>query len=157
MKPNPGKKGARMKEKENEDLYELHAGFCKVIANSTRLKIFSVLSDGEQSVGGLAKATGSSLANVSQHLRILRDHNILRMRKEGRTVYYRLRDPRLVQACELTRTILMSGIQERSALARRSTTEGGSVRATVEAAAAAPLPRLRTSPRATAAHNHQKS
>jgi DNA-binding transcriptional ArsR family regulator len=145
-----------MKHKESEDLYELHADFCKVIANSTRLKIFSALSDGEQSVGSLAKATGSSLANVSQHLRILRDHNILRTRKEGRTVYYRLRDPRLVEACKLTRTILMGGIQERGALARRSAAERGAVRVSVEMATGAPLPRLRTSPRAPAARNHRR-
>jgi ArsR family transcriptional regulator len=111
-----------MKIKESEDVFELHAEFCKVIANATRLKIVSVLRDGEQSVGRLAGAAGCSLANVSQHIRILRDHNVLRSRKEGRTVYYRLRDPRLVKACELTRNILLAGIQERGTLASRSET-----------------------------------
>ena len=133
-----------MKRKESEDVYELHAEFCKIIANSTRLKIVSALRGGEQSVGSLAKAAGSSLANVSQHLRILRDHNVLRSRKEGRTVYYRLRDPRLVEACELTRTILLGGIQERGILARRSGAKAASVRVSAPTSAGEVSPRRRT-------------
>ncbi len=141
-----------MNRKESEDIYELHAEFCKVIANSTRLKIVSVLRGGEQSVGTLAKAAGSSLANVSQHLRILRDHNVLRSRKEGRTVYYRLRDPRLVEACELTRTILLGGIQERGTLARRSE----AIRSPIEKGAGVPALPGRTSLLASTVTKHPK-
>lgn len=141
-----------MNRKESEDVFELHAEFCKVIANSTRLKIVSVLRGGEQSVGALAKAAGSSLANVSQHLRILRDHNVLRSRKEGRTVYYRLRDPRLVEACELTRTILLGGIQERGTLARRSEAK----RNPVHKVGGGSSPQLRTAPPASSTTDDQK-
>jgi ArsR family transcriptional regulator len=102
--------------KETDEIFELHAEFCKVIANSTRLKIVSLLRDGERGVGWLAQSTGLSMANVSQHLRILRDHHVLVTRKEGKAVYYRLRDPRLVEACELTRSILVGGMNARAAL-----------------------------------------
>jgi hypothetical protein len=44
----------------------------------------------------------------------------VRTRREGRTVYYRLRDPRLVEACELTRSILVEGMEERGTLGRSS-------------------------------------
>jgi DNA-binding transcriptional ArsR family regulator len=109
-----------MDVKESNELFELHAEFCKVIASVMRLRIVALLRGGEQPVGKLAEATGSSLANISQHLRILRSHDIVRTRKEGRTVYYRLRDPRLVDACELIRNILLGAMKERGALGRRS-------------------------------------
>jgi DNA-binding transcriptional ArsR family regulator len=109
-----------MAVKESNDLFELHADFCKAIASATRLRIVALLRDGEQAVGKLAEATGSSLANISQHLRILRSHDIVRTRKDGRVVYCRLRDPRLVGACELTRSILLGAMKERGALGSRS-------------------------------------
>ncbi len=103
---------------DSPEIFALHAEFCKVIASPTRLMLISRLQDGELTVGELVRGTGASLANVSQHLRILRAHNIVRIRKEGRSVYYRLRDARLVKVCELTRTVLLGGIQQRSALVR---------------------------------------
>jgi len=109
-----------MSAKKSNEIFEVHAEFCKVIASATRLWIVALLRDGERAVGELAEATGSSPANISQHLRILRNHDIVRTRKEGRVVYYRLRDPRLVDACELTRNILLGGMKERGVLGRRS-------------------------------------
>jgi DNA-binding transcriptional ArsR family regulator len=113
------RKGTRLGNAvENLEIFALHAEFCKVIANPMRLMLISRLRNGELTVGELVRGTGASLANISQHLRILRDHDIVRTRKEGRSVHYRLRDARLVEVCELTRTILLGGIQERSALVR---------------------------------------
>ncbi len=103
---------------ENAEIFALHAEFCKVIANPTRLMLISRLRAGELTVGELVRGTGASLANISQHLRILRDHDIVRTRKDGRSVHYKLRDPRLLQVCELTHAILLGGIQQRSALVR---------------------------------------
>ncbi len=98
-------------------IFELHAGFCKVIANSKRLMIVSLLADGEKSVGELAEALDSPLANVSQHLRILRDHHIVTIRKMAQTVYYRLTDRRLPEACQLIRTILLESLTQQVELA----------------------------------------
>jgi DNA-binding transcriptional ArsR family regulator len=103
---------------ETAEIFVLHAEFCKVIANPMRLMLVARLRYGELTVGELVASTGASQANVSQHLRILRDHDIVRTRKQGRSVYYRLRDARLVQVCELTRAILLDGIRQRGALAR---------------------------------------
>ncbi len=100
----------------NAEIFALHAEFCKVIANPMRLMLIWRLRNGELTVGELVKGSGASLANVSQHLRILRNHDIVRTRKEGRSIHYRLRDVRLVEVCELTRAILLGGIQQRSAL-----------------------------------------
>jgi ArsR family transcriptional regulator len=106
---------------ENREVFSLHAEFCKTIAHPTRLMIVSLLGDGELTVGQMVDAIGVPLANASQHLRALRDRNIVLTRKDGRQVYYRLRDLRLVNACELIRSVLLGGFSEKGRIAERAT------------------------------------
>jgi DNA-binding transcriptional ArsR family regulator len=64
-------------EIEKPDIFELHARFCKSLSNPKRLIILAALAKGEKSVGYLAEAIGVTLANISQHLTVLRSHNIV--------------------------------------------------------------------------------
>ena len=105
---------------EDREIFNLHADFCKVIAHPTRLMIIATLGDGELTVGQIVEAIGVPLANISQHLRILRDRNLVHARKEGRSVFYRLQDSRLVGVCQMIRSILLDGLQKRGELARRA-------------------------------------
>ena len=98
------------------NIYEIHAGFCKAIANSKRLQIISLLEEGELSVNEIVERTEIPLTNVSQHLRILRHHDIVITRKEGQNVYYRLADLRLPKACRQIRAILLEGMTEKGKL-----------------------------------------
>jgi len=102
---------------DNFKLYQLHAEFCRALANPTRLHILSLLHENECSVGHLAKEVGSSIATVSQHLSVLRYKNVVEHRKDGQTVYYRLADPRIHKACESIRTILLDGMKKRGDIA----------------------------------------
>jgi len=92
---------------DNKQIYEIHAEFCKVIANAKRLMIIALLEEGEMSVGDMAEAMGISISNVSQHLRVLRSQNIVQVRKEGQVVYYRLTEPRLPKLCKEIRALLL--------------------------------------------------
>jgi len=47
------------------------------------------------------------IANVSQHLKVLRDQDIVTARKDGHKVYYALSDERLIDACNLIRKIIV--------------------------------------------------
>lgn len=69
----------------------------KALAHETRLSILWMLKGGERSVNDLASALGVLLPNISQHLRILRDREILVARKQGNQVFYSLKDPRILQ------------------------------------------------------------
>lgn len=69
------------------------ARMLKTLAHESRLMIVDRLSHGECSVGGLRKLVGSDLSTVSKHLALLRAHGIVEDRREGTTVYYRLRTP----------------------------------------------------------------
>ena len=78
-----------------------------MLSNPKRLKIIYVLKTGERSVGELAEALGLSYPNVSQHLSALQAKGIVESRREGQSIYYRLSDPRITQACEMLRQLLM--------------------------------------------------
>ena len=101
----------------NYKLYQIHAEFCRALANPTRLHILTLLKEGERSVGDLADEVGVSMATVSQHLAILRHKNVVERRREGQTIFYRMADPRLNQACETIRSVLLDGMKKRGDIA----------------------------------------
>ena len=99
-------------------IFQLHADFCRMLANPKRLMIIALLSEQSMNVGEIAKAIDTPLPTVSQHLRALRNKHIVASRKEAQTVIYRATDPRILQACTLIRATLLDGMQERGELAR---------------------------------------
>ena len=63
------------------------------LADPTRLRIVELLADGERSAGELASHFDAARPGVSRHLRVLREHGLVRARIEGRRRLYSL-DPR---------------------------------------------------------------
>lgn len=104
-------------ETEKPDIFELHANFCRCLSNPTRLVILDALAKGEKSVGELAEASGVTLANISQHLTVLRSHNIVKRRKAGQTVYYSIIDNRIIDACNLIRSVLLDAMKRQGIIA----------------------------------------
>ena len=74
-----------------EDLYDL-ADFFKVFADSTRIKMLYVLLMHEMCVCDLAGILGVSQSAISHQLRTLKQMNLVRARREGKTVFYSLAD-----------------------------------------------------------------
>lgn len=97
-------------------LYHRHAEMCKVFASPTRLAAINALRDNEMTVGELARRLGVSKANLSQHLAVMRGRGIIVARKEGNQVFCRVANPKLLQACDLLREILIEQIRAESAL-----------------------------------------
>ncbi|MBI4922679.1 MAG: metalloregulator ArsR/SmtB family transcription factor [Devosia nanyangense] len=83
-------------------LYEQFARVGKAIASPARIEFLELLAQGERTVDSLAKETGLSLANASQHLIALREAGLVLSRKAGLSVHYRLADPSVF---ELTRAM----------------------------------------------------
>ena len=73
------------------------ADLCRVFNNPTRVLIFWALADGEMSVSEIAATVEASLQNTSQHLRLMKDRDILACRREGQTIYYRIADLSLLE------------------------------------------------------------
>jgi rhodanese-related sulfurtransferase/biotin operon repressor len=76
-------------------LYEQFARIGKALSSAHRLELLEVLAQGEHSVEELAKETGMSVANASQHLQVLRAAQLADVRREGVYIYYRLADERV--------------------------------------------------------------
>lgn len=66
------------------------AELCRVFANPTRILILWLLLDHEKSVSEIAEAISASLQCTSQHLRIMRQKNVLTSRRDGQLIYYRV-------------------------------------------------------------------
>lgn len=64
----------------------------RAFSDSSRVRLISLLVAGEQNVGALAAGVGLSESAVSHHLRGLRQMRLVRARKDGRQVFYRLDD-----------------------------------------------------------------
>ena len=71
-------------------MYDGLAKMLKSISNPARLEIIEMLSQGEKSVEGIVQATNLTIANASQHLQVLKNNNIVKVRKEKQYVYYSL-------------------------------------------------------------------
>ncbi|AMK79319.1 ArsR family transcriptional regulator [Methylomonas methanica] len=91
--------------KEESRLHEL-AEFYKLLGNTTRLRILLALDQRELCVCDIAHVLGLSLAATSHQLKLLRDQGWLRMRNDGRMVYYRLHSEYLVKAIKGDLTLL---------------------------------------------------
>lgn len=78
---------------DKDDVFEVHADFCRVFANVKRLKILWLLEDKEMSVGDIANAIGITVANASQQLQILRTQGAVKVRRDGQHAYYSVANP----------------------------------------------------------------
>jgi len=66
------------------------APLLKAMSNPARLVILCQLAAGERSVGELEAEVGISQSGISQHLAVLRRHQVVQTRRERQMVYYRL-------------------------------------------------------------------
>ncbi len=102
----------------DDDIYHYHAEMCKVFSHPKRLELINILREKEMGVTEIAQKLGLSQANLSQHLGMMRERHILVSRKEGSSVYYRIANPRLLQAFDLLREILFEQIRQDAAMIR---------------------------------------
>ena len=98
---------------QNSEIYEIHAEFCRALANPKRLMIISLLKDKKLTVGELATALDLTVSNISQHLKVMKNYQILSSEKVGHKVYYYLTDMRLVKTCEKIREIISDQYMKR--------------------------------------------
>ena len=76
------------------------------LADLSRLSLLQALRAGPLSVSDLVDATGLSQPNVSNHLRCLRDCDLVTCERDGRFVHYQLSDPRVADLLQLADELL---------------------------------------------------
>ncbi|MDE7013980.1 MAG: metalloregulator ArsR/SmtB family transcription factor [Kineothrix sp.] len=87
---------------EEDKLYDL-ADFFKVFADSTRIKMLYVLMCSEMCVCDLAQILNMTQSAISHQLRTLKQMDLVRNRREGKTIFYSLADSHI-------KTILSQGL-----------------------------------------------
>jgi len=90
----------------DKSIFEMQAEICKTLTNPKRIEILNVLKTDERTVTELVNALGASKANVSQHLAVMRHKGILTTRREGVNIYYRVANPKVIDACTLMKEVL---------------------------------------------------
>lgn len=78
------------------------AELLKSLSHEYRLMMLCFMADGERSVQDFETLLGASQSNVSQHLARMRDKGIVGARRDGKNVYYSIKDAR---AHEVVRTL----------------------------------------------------
>ncbi len=101
-----------MKKPSIPDLSEKLAAPLSAIASPQRIAILLAIGTGEACVCHLETALGWRQAYISQHLMSLRKADILLDRREGRYVFYRLKDASLLDL--ITATARLSGLSAES-------------------------------------------
>ncbi len=97
-------------------IHQVKAEFFRTLGHPARVRVLELLKGGEMTVGDLQAELGIDSSGASQHLSAMRRQGILEARKEGTSVYYRVRDPRIFQLLESARQVIGSHLEETNAL-----------------------------------------
>lgn len=89
------------------EMFQLHAELLKALSHPKRLEVIHLLRDQELSVSEIQEMLDLPQANLSQHLMILRDAEIVITRRDGKQIYYSLAHENIVRASDLIREILI--------------------------------------------------
>ena len=98
-------------------IYEMQAEISKTLAHPIRLAILHTLKDGEKTVNELTQTIGASQSNISQHLALMRQRQIVKTRKDGSNVYYRVASQKISKACDMVRAVLLEQISDKHKMA----------------------------------------
>lgn len=82
-----------------KNAFKKNAKLYKILANEKRLEILNNIKYEELSAEKLMKITKLLKSNFSIHLSILKKAGLVNARKEGKYVYYKIVDPRIIEPC----------------------------------------------------------
>ena len=93
----------------NRPLYEVKANLFKGLAHPVRVRVLEVLAhaDTDLSVSDLLADTGLEASHLSQHLSVLRRHNLVVAERRGSLVFYSLAYPQVADLLAVARQLLV--------------------------------------------------
>ncbi len=117
-----GQENLMTKKEFDMTIYEMQAEISKTLAHPLRIALLHILKDGEKTVNELVDILGASQSNISQHLALMRQRQIVKTRKKGSAVYYRVSSPKISQACDMMREVLMEQLVQKQEVAKNYST-----------------------------------
>ena len=98
-------------------LFDALSSVARALGNGRRAEIVDVLAQGERSVDELAVEISQTVANTSQHLQVLAQAGLVRSRRDGTRVYYRLAGDRVGDLWAAVRDVAARQVAEVNVLA----------------------------------------
>ncbi len=96
MATKPRKKSAAVTE---DEVFDMAADLFRAMAAPMRLKIVSLLCNGEKNVSELLAQIDTTQPNMSQHLNTLYQAGVLARRRDGVSIYYSIANETVVALC----------------------------------------------------------
>ena len=95
-----------------QPLYEVKANLFKGLSHPVRIRVLEILSESaEVSVTHLLSDTSLEASHLSQHLAVLRKHNLVMATRVGSQVFYRLAYPQVADLLTVARALLTEILQ----------------------------------------------
>jgi DNA-binding transcriptional ArsR family regulator/YHS domain-containing protein len=88
------------------EIFMRQALWLQALAHERRLEIVSLLFDREVAVGNIYSMLDLPQANVSQHLKVLKEQGIVTTRREGKQIFYRIADLRVLDLLAAVRGLV---------------------------------------------------
>jgi rhodanese-related sulfurtransferase/DNA-binding transcriptional ArsR family regulator len=98
-------------------LFDAFASVAQALGSGRRAEIVDVLAQGERSVEELASEIDQSVANTSHHLQLLARAGLVRSRRAGTRIYYRLASDRVAELWMAVREVAERHVAEVHVLA----------------------------------------
>src|SRR2546425_6174778 len=108
-------------------LFDSLASVAQALGSGRRAEIVDLLAQGERSVEEIATEISQNVANTSQHLQVLARAGLVRSRREGTRVIYRLASERVGDLWAAVRDVAVRHVAEVSVLADEYLGERGGV------------------------------
>src|SRR6266571_6937825 len=98
-------------------LFDALASVAGALGSGRRAEIVDLLAQGERPVDEIAGEISQSVANTSQHLQVLARAGLVRSRRDGTRVFYRLASERVGELWTAVRDVAVRHVAEVTALA----------------------------------------
>lgn len=99
-----------------QEVNRLHADICSALADPSRILILYLLAEKDYTVNELATRLSSVQPSTSRHLKILREHGLVRATRQAQNVVYSLNDPRIIDALDILRSVLRDTLAQRASI-----------------------------------------
>jgi DNA-binding transcriptional ArsR family regulator len=99
----------------NEDIMRLKlmSKFFKGFADYSRLCIFQSLMNGEKTVTEIIEFTGFSQSKISNHLKCLRESDLVEARQDGKFIYYSIKDEKIKTILSIAAEVIKDVSEEK--------------------------------------------
>lgn len=89
-----------------KDNNSVKAKFFRGLSDATRLSILLTLVNGEKAVSDIVNMTRHSQSNISNHLKCLDECGLVKNRRDGKNIYYSLRDEQVKKLLDSSEDII---------------------------------------------------